>query len=185
MSKNGAVELPLWLARPLVLTQIAALDKSKMRGFDQRFRNDLGSAQRHCDRKLDCHTSLRSRRRHHCFVCSTTLLLHHWRAAVQIVTAPRATRDAGCSPNNARLFESALAKLLQETFAARYKLLLENAHNLRGADVSEFAARLSAEERRLFAAGQRASAQLLEWRGGTRRLDASTLLGSGKRRRMQ
>ena len=45
-----------------------------------------------------------------------------------------------------RLNDAALARLLQKTFATRYKLILENAHNMRGADVSEFTPHLTAEE---------------------------------------
>ena len=63
----------------------------------------------------------------------------------------------------------------------------QNAHNLRGADISEFVPLLSVDERRLFDVGQRAFAQMRAWQsGGGQRLEASRLAvaaNSTKRRR--
>lgn len=77
-----------------------------------------------------------------------------------------------------------LARLLQKTFAARYKLILENAHNMRGADIADFTPRLSVEERALFAVGQLSFAQLRDWHDGSaRRIAPSPLASNNKRLR--
>jgi hypothetical protein len=77
-----------------------------------------------------------------------------------------------------------LARLLQKTFAGRYQLILENAHNMRGADIAEFTPRLSVEERVLFALGQASFVQLRDWYdGSSRRIAPSPLIAMAKRSR--
>lgn len=80
--------------------------------------------------------------------------------------------------------DAQLARLLQKTFAARYKLILENAHNMRGADIADFTPKLSVEERALFAVGQASFAQLRDWHDGSaRRIAPSPLVANAKRLR--
>ena len=41
MSANSDVELPLWLARVLASTGMVVVERGKMKGFEEQFRDDL------------------------------------------------------------------------------------------------------------------------------------------------
>jgi hypothetical protein len=41
MKEKNEVELPLWLARVLATTHMVSVQKSKMKGFDTTFRDNL------------------------------------------------------------------------------------------------------------------------------------------------
>jgi hypothetical protein len=148
MVAGSEVELPLWLARVLASTQMVSVERSKMKGFDRKFRDDLDAG-------------------------ATTVSLArmpYFYSVGQVVAV--LGNDA------------LLARLLQKTFAGRYQIILENAHNMRGADIAEFTPRLSVEERALFALGQASFAQLRAWYdGSSRRIAPSPLIAAAKRSR--